>query len=218
MLAETLEFVRSSPSKRTLYVRVVVAALAAILALKIYWFVRWGFWHDQQVPDFAAFHLVAQRIWLGDLDLTYQFAVFMKMQASLSGGASGFMPWTYPPQFDLLLAPLAFLPTWAAYALFTGTTLAAYLITLRKLAGEYFAQVLVILFPAIAITIGCGQNGLLTGALIGLPASMPRGGRSSRASRSAPWSSSRISPSPSASICWRHGNGRRSPSQRRSCS
>jgi hypothetical protein len=168
MLAETLESVRSLPSKRTLYVRVVVAALTAILALKIYWFVRWGFWHDQQVPDFAAFHLVAQRIWLGDIDLTYQFAVFMKMQASLSGGASGFMPWTYPPQFDLLLAPLAFLPTWAAYALFTSTTLAAYLITLRKLAGEYFAQVLVILFPAIAITIGCGQNGLLTGALIGL--------------------------------------------------
>jgi hypothetical protein len=78
------------------------------------------------------------------------------------------MPWTYPPQFDLLVAPLAYVPTWAAYALFTGTTLAAYLMTLRKLAGEHFAQVLVILFPAIAITIGCGQNGFLTGALIGL--------------------------------------------------
>ena len=89
------------------------------------------------------------------------------MQASLWAGLRlGFMPWTYPPQFDLLLAPLAFLPTWAAYALFTGTTLAAYLITLRKLAGEFFPQVLVILFPAVAITIGCGQNGLLTGALI----------------------------------------------------
>ncbi|QPF95402.1 DUF2029 domain-containing protein [Bradyrhizobium commune] len=168
MFAETLESVRSQPSKRALYVRAIVAALAAIFALKIYWFVRWGFWHDQQVPDFAAFHLVAQRVWLGDLDLTYRFAVFMKMQASQSGGATGFMPWTYPPQFDLLLAPLAFLPTWAAYALFTGATLAAYLMTLRKLAGEHFAQVLVILFPAIAITIGCGQNGFLTGALIGL--------------------------------------------------
>lgn len=168
MFAETLESVRSQPSKRTLYERVVVGALATIFALKIYWFFRWGFRYDQQVPDFAAFHLVAQRIWLGDLDLTYQFAAFMKMQASQPGGATGFMPWTYPPQFGLLLAPLAFLPTWAAYALFTGTTLVAYLMTLRKLAGEHFAQVLVILFPAIAITIGCGQNGFLTGALIGL--------------------------------------------------
>lgn len=168
MFAETLESIRSQPSKRSLYERVAVAALAAIFALKTYWFFRWGFCYGEQVPDFAAFHLVAQRIWLGDLDLTYQFAAFMKMQASHSGSATGFMPWTYPPQFDLLLAPLAFLPTWAAYALFTGTTLVAYLVTLRKLAGEHFAQILVILFPAIAITIGSGQNGFLTGALIGL--------------------------------------------------
>jgi hypothetical protein len=78
------------------------------------------------------------------------------------------MPWTYPPQFDLLVAPFAFLPGWAAYFLFTTVTLVAYLMTLRVIAGSHFALVLVVFFPAIAITIAIGQNGLLTGALIGL--------------------------------------------------
>ncbi|GAF95537.1 unnamed protein product, partial [marine sediment metagenome] len=40
-------------------------------------------------------------------------------------------PWTYPPQFDLLLSPFAFLPGWTAYFLFTAVTLVAYLMTLR---------------------------------------------------------------------------------------
>ncbi|WP_375311320.1 glycosyltransferase family 87 protein [Bradyrhizobium sp. A5] len=168
MLAKTLEQIQSSPGRRATYVRCLLATLAAIVGFKTYWFFRWGFWHGHEVPDFAAFHLVAQRVWLGDLDLTYRFAAFMKMQAGMSGGATGFMPWTYPPQFDLLLAPFAFLPTWAAYFVFTAATLTAYLMTLRAIAREHFAQALVVLFPAMATTIGCGQNGFLTGALIGL--------------------------------------------------
>lgn len=168
MFAETLESIQSSPSKRTIYVRGLVATLAAMVALKTFWFFRWGLWHDHEVADFAAFHIVAQRVWLGGLDLTYRFAAFMKMQAEVSGGATGFMPWTYPPQFDLLLAPFAFLPVWIAYSVFTAMTLTAYLMTLRAIAGNNFALILIVLFPAMAITIGCGQNGLLTGALIGL--------------------------------------------------
>jgi len=164
MLAETLEQVQSLPSKRAMYVRIILVALAAITVFKAYWFFRWGSWGS----DFAGFHVVAQRVWLGDLDLTYQFQAFMKMQAEVSGRAATFMSWTYPPQFDLLLAPFALLPVWASYLLFTATTLAIYLVTLRAMAGNNFAQVLVILFPAMALTIASGQNGFLTGTLIGL--------------------------------------------------
>jgi hypothetical protein len=39
---------------------------------------------------------------------------------------------------------------------------------LRAIAGNNFALVLVVFFPAIAITVSVGQNGLVTGALIGL--------------------------------------------------
>ncbi|MET4389721.1 hypothetical protein ABIB73_005495 [Bradyrhizobium sp. F1.4.3] len=168
MLTATLEQIQTSPRKRAIYVCVTLTLLAVILAFKTFRFFEGGLWYGGQTADFAAFHIVAQRIWLGDLDLTYQFSSFTKMQLAAAGGTTGLMPWTYPPQFDLLLAPLAFLPGWAAYFLFTAITLAAYLMTLRAIAGNNFALLLVILFPAIAITIGGGQNGLLTGALIGL--------------------------------------------------
>ncbi|MGY3547826.1 hypothetical protein ACVWZ4_003215 [Bradyrhizobium sp. USDA 4472] len=168
MLTATLEQIQASPRKRTIYVCIIVTLLAAILIFKAIRFFDGGLWYGGQTVDFAAFHIVAQRIWLGDLDLTYRLAAFTKMQMAAAGGATAVMPWTYPPQFDLLLAPLAFLPGWAAYALFTTVTLAAYLMTLRVIAGNNLALVLVVFFPAIAITIAIGQNGLLTGALIGL--------------------------------------------------
>jgi hypothetical protein len=168
MLTATLEQIQTSPRKRTIYVCVIVTLLVAMLVFKAFRFFEGGLWYGSQTADFAAFHIVAQRIWLGDLDLTYQFSLFLKMQIAAAGGPTGVMPWTYPPQFGLLLAPFAFLPGWAAYFLFTTVTLAAYLMTLRTIAGNNFAQVLVIFFPAIGITIACGQNGFLTGALIGL--------------------------------------------------
>lgn len=168
MLIATLEHIQALPRKRTIYLGVILALLLAILVFKAFRFFEGGLWCGGQTADFSAFHIVAQRIWRGDLDLTYQFAAFTKMQMEAAGGTTGVMPWTYPPQFDLLLAPLALLPGWAAYLLFTTITLAAYLMTLRVIAGNNLALVLVIFFPAIAITISIGQNGLLTGALIGL--------------------------------------------------
>lgn len=168
MLAETLEQVQFSPSKRTTYVRFVLAALAAIVVFKTFWFERWGGWAARELADFDAFHIVAQRVWRGDLDQVYHFEALLKMQMEAAGGMTGFMPWTYPPQYALLLAPFAFLPVGIGYLLFTTATLALYLLTLRAISGANFALALVILFPALAITIGCGQNGFLTGALIAL--------------------------------------------------
>jgi len=168
MLADTLEQVQFSPSKRATYVRLVLTALVAIVAFKTFWFARWGGWIDRELVDFDAFHIVAQRVWRGDLDQVYHFAALLKMQLEAAGGATGFMPWTYPPQYALLLAPLAFPPVGLAYLLFTAATLALYLAVLHRIAGVNFAHVLVILFPALAITIGSGQNGFLTGALIAL--------------------------------------------------
>lgn len=168
MLAETLEQVQFSPSKRVSYVRFVLGALAAVVAFKTVWFARWGGWTGRELADFDTFHIVAQRVWRGGLDQVYHFEALLKMQVEAAGGATGFMPWTYPPQYDLLLAPFALLPVGVAYLLFTTATLALYLAVLRRIAGVNFAPVLVILFPALAITIGAGQNGFLTGALIAL--------------------------------------------------
>ncbi|WP_271582253.1 glycosyltransferase family 87 protein [Bradyrhizobium sp. CCBAU 45389] len=168
MLAETLEGVQFSPSKRATYLRLVLAALAAVIAFKTFWFARWGGWTDRELADFDAFHIVAQRVWRGDVDQVYHFGALLKMQMEAAGGTTGFMPWTYPPQYGLLLAPFALLPVGVAYLLFTTATLALYLAVLRTISGANFALALVILFPALVITIGSGQNGFLTGALIAL--------------------------------------------------
>ena len=169
MLAVALEKIKDfAPPKRAAYVRVILAGFAAIVLSKAFRFFEHGFWEAGQATDFAAFYIAAQRVWLGDVDLTYQFQWFMKMQVEASAGATGFMPWTYPPQFVLLLSPLAFLSGWAAYLLFMALTLGAYLATLREIAENNLELVLIVTFPAIAVTIGGGQNGFLTGALIGL--------------------------------------------------
>jgi hypothetical protein len=117
--------------------------------------------------DFDAFHIVGQLVWKGEAARAYRFANMAAIQQRLSGEEFS-MPWTYPPPFDLLAAVLALAPLGVAYALFTSATLASYLIVLRKAAGDAFVWVLVLLAPAILITIGCGQNGFLTGTLIGL--------------------------------------------------
>ncbi|WP_051311009.1 glycosyltransferase family 87 protein [Bradyrhizobium sp. Cp5.3] len=169
MFAAALEQIQDfAPPKRAAYVRIIVAGFAAIVLSKAFRFFGHGFWEAGQATDFAAFYIVAQKVWLGDVDLTYRFQSFVKMQAEASADATSFMPWTYPPQFDLLLSPLALLPGWAAYLSFTALTLGAYLATLRAIAEKNFALVLIVSFPAVAVTIGSGQNGFLTGILMGL--------------------------------------------------
>jgi hypothetical protein len=168
MFAETLEAVQSSPPKRAVYVRFVLAALAVMVAFKTFRFGRWSAWQVHELSDFDAFYVVAQQIWRGQLDLVYRFETLIKIQAEAYHGATSFMPWTYPPQFDLLVAPFALLPAGIAYLLFVTATLTVYLLTLRAIAGRHFAHILVVMFPALAITVGCGQNGFLTGALLGI--------------------------------------------------
>jgi hypothetical protein len=168
MFAKTLELAQSSASKRAMYLRFILAALASCLIVKTGWFSRLWPWQHRVIVDFDAFHIAAQRVWLGDIDQAYQFEKLAQMQRDASNGAFKFMPWTYPPQFDLLIAPFAFLPVGTAYFLFTAGTLGFYLVTLRFIAGSYFALVLLVLLPALVITIASGQNGFLTGGLIGL--------------------------------------------------
>jgi len=59
-------------------------------------------------------------------------------------------------------------PVGVAYFLFTALTLAFFLVVLRSVAGSHFALALIVLFPAMQVTLTCGQNGFLTAGLIGL--------------------------------------------------
>ncbi len=168
MFATTLETIRSVGSKRAAYTRGILAILAFAVVVKAAWFSRLGLGHARDLIDFDAFHIVAKMVWLGDVDQAYDFTKFLAMQREASGGADSFMPWTYPPQFDLLLAPFALIPIGAAYFLFTAATFTFYIVVLQRLAASYFVLLLIVLFPAIGVTMACGQNGFLTAGLIGL--------------------------------------------------
>src|SRR4051794_18008996 len=87
------------------------------------------------IVDFDVFYLVSQMVWRGDIDQPYHFASMGPLQEALAG-EQVFLPWTYPPQFNLIVAPLALFPLGIAYVVFTGGTLVAYLLTLKVLAGR----------------------------------------------------------------------------------
>jgi hypothetical protein len=163
-----IECSRISATKRAVYFRAILLIL--VLSLIPTAAELWGLKlrsgpHD--LFDFEGFYLAGQLVWRGAIEQAYHFATLFQLQKSVYG-TEGFQPWTYPPQFDLVVAPLALLPQGLAYSVFMTGTLAAYLATLRRVAAENFVPVLILLVPVIVITIRCGQNGFLTGTLIGL--------------------------------------------------
>jgi hypothetical protein len=165
---EMVEIARSSAAKRSIYFRVILVIIAFVLipAVAEFWGVklRPG---AHKLVDFDDFYIAGQLVWRGAIGQAYHFVTMLQLQKPFSDSDS-FMPWTYPPQFDLLVAPLALLPMGLAYSVFTIGTLAAYLATLKRIAAENFVPVLILLTPVIVITVRCGQNGFLTGTLIGL--------------------------------------------------
>jgi hypothetical protein len=165
---EVIEIARSSATKRAIYFRAILLLIALELiptAAEL-----WGIQlhaEPRKLIDFDGFYIAGQLVWQGAIVKAYHFATLFPLQVSISH-TENFQPWTYPPQFDLLVAPLALLPLALAYSVFTAATLAAYLATLRRFAAESFVPILILLAPIIVITVRCGQNGFLTGTLIGL--------------------------------------------------
>ncbi|PWE28034.1 hypothetical protein C4N9_14430 [Pararhodobacter marinus] len=117
--------------------------------------------------DFDAFYIVGGLVAEGRAVEAYDLSVMAGIQRGLTG-QEGFMPWTYPPQFDLLVAALPLLPRGIAYALVTGLGLTLYLWVLAQLAGRQLVPVLLALVPPIYVTLTIGQNAFVTGALMGL--------------------------------------------------
>lgn len=121
---------------------------------------------NQILVDFDAFYIVGQLYWQSDIAAAYSLPEMAALQRELVGH-EGFMPWTYPPQFDLLTIVLPLMSRSVAYGLFISTTLFAYLYVLWRLARNAFSYTLVALFPPILVAVLIGQNGFLTGALMG---------------------------------------------------
>ncbi|MDC7786241.1 glycosyltransferase family 87 protein [Rhodoplanes sp. TEM] len=165
-LLEVVEALPASAGRRTTYLRALVALFGLVLALTTMRFALLPPGPTARIPvDFDAFRLAGDLVLNGRVDLAYRFADFGALLRAQFGGRQ-FLPWTYPPPFDLLVAPLALVPVWLAYPAAMAGTLVAYLAALRRLAPESAVPALILFAPSVLMTIRCGQNGLLTGALI----------------------------------------------------
>ena len=119
------------------------------------------------IVDFDVFYIVGQMIWDGTLPQAYDIDTMRAIQKSITGEDT-FMPWTYPPHFDLVAALLPFGSRGLSYAVFITVTFLGYIYVLRRLAGPYLTAVLIALLPALVMTMRIGQNGFMTAALVGL--------------------------------------------------
>lgn len=156
----------ADPNASPLLQRAILALLAMLLVSKAVELTWPPFGRITALIDFDAFLIAGRLVWRGDVEQAYHFATLLAAQRTL-GAPDSFLPWTYPPVFNLVVAPFALLPRGLAYLLFTGGTLAAYLLILRRLAPHRLGALLALVFPALAVTIACGQNGFLSGGLVG---------------------------------------------------
>src|SRR3954470_3621623 len=57
------------------------------------------------LTDFDAFYVAGRMYWDGRLNDAYHFQTFYEAQHQFTG-TTGFMPWTYPPPFNLVTVAL----------------------------------------------------------------------------------------------------------------
>jgi Glycosyltransferase family 87 len=157
------------PLSKALYGKVIFVLLGLVLlasTVRLSGFTLEGTPNTAPI-DFHAFYVAAQLVWRGDIEQAYHVD-YMAQFFSDYTGHKAIIPWSYPAPYNLVVAPFSLLSPTAAYVTFTSLTLAAYLATLRSLSGRNLTLVLLATFPAVIITILSGQNGFLTGTLVGL--------------------------------------------------
>jgi len=149
-------------------VLIAVLAVSAVLALvaAVLFQAPGLLGRDKVLTDYDAFYVAGLMAQRGEAAEAYSAAEMMAAQEAATGTRS-FMPWTYPPPYTLFVEALAALPIGLSYLLFIGASFAFYFAVLRRIAGEYLPGVLIAILPTIVLTVRTGQNGFLTGGLIG---------------------------------------------------
>lgn len=117
--------------------------------------------------DYEDFYVVG-RLWReGDILAAYDNDYLMAAQQRFTG-AQTFMPWAYPPQLTALMPLLPLAGLGGSFLLFMGASLAIYFVVLLRCDARHAGAALLAVYPALVLDARLGQNGFLTGALIGL--------------------------------------------------
>ncbi|MFQ5567553.1 MAG: glycosyltransferase family 87 protein [Paracoccaceae bacterium] len=162
---------RTNPIRRTRATALLAAlaalnlAFAAVLIVPSYLTLA----TPGQIPDFAAFWAAARLTLEGTPALAYDWQAHRAAEvAGLGYDFNGFMPWHYPPQMQLAVAPLGALGLFWAMALWTGATLALFLWTCWRILALPGAVLAGLAAAPTALTLVNGQTGFLVAALLGL--------------------------------------------------
>lgn len=115
----------------------------------------------------AASQLALQGDPIGAFDLDRIFAAIQASDPSITLKYPWF-GWFYPPTFLLAILPLALLSCSQAFVLFVGSSLAAYVALLNRIARPFPVRWLILAFAPVIFAVYNGQNALLTATLSGI--------------------------------------------------
>jgi hypothetical protein len=147
--------------------------IAFIYAMAFFHFYAVGAWITDSAgapayTDFSTMWVSGIAALRGEAARLYESSEFLKIQAQILSEKADFYPnWPYPPTVLLIAAPFGALPYLYAFLAWDIATLMAFL---------FVAYVIVRRLPAIALVLACpfsawnllaGQNGFLTGSLLG---------------------------------------------------
>jgi len=155
----------NASSKRLLRINVLVWAVLLVVSAVLFQAPEL-LGREKELNDFDAFAISGRLALEGKAEETYSTQLLFEAQKRLIGRAE-YMPWTYPPQFTAVAMALALPPVGLAYILFTGLTLALYVLVLSRIAGPLLPGVVIAMLMTFVLLIRTGQNGFLTGALVG---------------------------------------------------
>lgn len=166
--AATGSAAQDSPFTRTRLAVAIVLVLALLAIVSAIFFQAPQLVGATKVlTDFDAFHVAGRLALEGRADQAYRIETMFAAQEQFTGKRS-FMPWTYPPPFTLFVAMLASLPVGIGFLIFVSLSFAFYLYIIHRIAGRFTPGVLMVMLPTLLLLTRTGQNGYLTGGLIGL--------------------------------------------------
>ena len=167
----------STPPGRSAFLRQPgcrpTATLAIIYAVAFIHFYNVGAWiiDNAGAPvytDFTDMWVVGIEALRGEAARLYDSAEFLKIQAEILGERAYFYPnWPYPPTVSLIAAPFGALPYLYAFLCWDAATLLALVIVTYLIVRRLSAIALVLACPFTAWNLLAGQNGFLTGSLLG---------------------------------------------------
>ncbi|HXP04222.1 MAG TPA: glycosyltransferase family 87 protein [Stellaceae bacterium] len=119
--------------------------------------------------DFVSFYAAGQLADAGTPALAYDQAAHLAAEEAIVGQGIQYQYFNYPPVYQALFMPIAWLPYLTAFILFEAATLILYLAVARRILDDYSNTVLLALvgFPIVFWNIGLGQNAFLTAGLFG---------------------------------------------------